>query len=95
MFPVRIKIGKVPFTVLQPIRCAPNVAGMIYYQHRVIEVAHYVNKRKRTKLQRTETFWHEITHGILADMGHPLATNEAFVTAFAKRLATTINSARF
>ena len=41
------------------------------------------------------TFWHEMTHAILDDMGHDLTHNERFVTAFANRLSDAIDSAKF
>jgi len=40
------------------------------------------------------TFWHEVTHCILYDMGHDLCDNERFVIAFANRLSSAINSAK-
>lgn len=43
-----------------------------------------------------DTFWHELTHAILADMGmHNLNNNEQFVTGFANRLTKAIQTARF
>lgn len=42
----------------------------------------------RTLPQQTQTFWHELLHAALHDMGHPLYDNELFVDALAKRLAT-------
>lgn len=41
------------------------------------------------------TFWHEITHAILHDMGSDLCENERFVTAFANKLSDAIDSAKF
>ena len=46
------------------------------------------------KSDSTETFWHEVTHAILEDMGHPWR-NEAFVKAFSKRLTEVIRTAKF
>ena len=40
------------------------------------------------------SFWHEVTHAILYDMGHDLCANERFVTAFANRLSDAVNSAK-
>jgi Zn-dependent peptidase ImmA (M78 family) len=43
-----------------------------------------------------ETFWHELTHAILHDMGeHQLNNRESFVEEFANRLARAIQTARF
>ena len=44
--------------------------------------------------ERHNTFWHELTHAILYDMGHNLHDNEHFVTAFADRLSNAIDSAK-
>lgn len=45
--------------------------------------------------ERANTFWHELTHAILYDMGDKLTHNEKFVTAFANRLDQAIKTARF
>jgi len=46
--------------------------------------------------QVQETFWHEVTHAILHDMGRDtLNRDEKFVTEFAHRLTKAINTARF
>ena len=43
-----------------------------------------------------ETFWHELTHAILHDMGRDtLNKDERFVTEFSHRLHKAIKSARF
>jgi hypothetical protein len=46
--------------------------------------------------ERANTFWHELTHAILHDMGeNRLNNNEKFVSAFADRLHQAIKTARF
>ena len=43
-----------------------------------------------------ETFWHELTHAILHDMGeHQLNNRESFVEEFSRRLSAAIRTARF
>lgn len=42
-----------------------------------------------------DTFWHELTHAILKDMGSKLESNEKFVCDFSSRLNKAILSARF
>ena len=42
-----------------------------------------------------DTFWHELTHAILKDMGSKLESNEQFVCDFSSRLNKAILSARF
>jgi hypothetical protein len=50
---------------------------------------------KYTADERSNTFWHELTHAILYDMGNELTHNEKFVTAFADRLDQAIKTAKF
>jgi hypothetical protein len=45
--------------------------------------------------ERSNTFWHELTHAILYDMDCKLTYNEKFVSAFADRLDQAIKTARF
>jgi hypothetical protein len=47
------------------------------------------------KEERSETFWHELTHAILHDMKSKLDYDEKFVTAFSQRLDQAINTAKF
>lgn len=48
---------------------------------------------KREEL--TDTFWHEVTHAILKDMGSEQWDDEHFVTEFSNRLTQVINTAKF
>jgi hypothetical protein len=50
---------------------------------------------KYTADERSNTFWHELTHAILHDMDCKLTYNEKFVTAFADRLDQAIKTAKF
>ena len=45
--------------------------------------------------ERSNTFWHELTHAILHDMNCKLTHDEKFVTAFSNRLDQAIKTARF
>lgn len=55
-----------------------------------------VTHKKFAPAQVQETFWHEVTHAILHEMGRDtLNRDEKFVTEFAHRLTKAINSARF
>ena len=45
--------------------------------------------------ERSNTFWHELTHAILYDMGSKLTHDEKFVSDFADRLDQAIKTARF
>ena len=45
--------------------------------------------------ERANTFWHELTHAILYDMGNKLTHDEKFVTEFSDRLDQAIKTAKF
>jgi len=45
--------------------------------------------------EQANTFWHELTHAILYDMGCALTHNEKFVTEFSNRLDQAIKTAKF
>jgi predicted SprT family Zn-dependent metalloprotease len=71
--------------------------GYVYYGTGAIEIAkksNVTNKRYSNE-EVSDTFWHELTHAILYDMGSNLYSNEKFVTRFANRLSKAINTARF
>lgn len=97
--PKTVKVGKTHYPVIQPFcLLPPDCAGSVTYG-RTIRVAHNMRKggriAPRSERQRSETFWHELTHAILHDMGSKLEANEQFVTEFSKRLNDAIYSARF
>ena len=57
--------------------------------------SHHANGYKYPVADKSETFWHEITHAILFDMDHKQKADERFVSAFAERLNQAIRSAKF
>jgi len=96
--PTSLKIGKTRYKIVHT-QFVPfkGAVGYIDYANTDIHVAHYhnISRKKRTPKERAETFWHEVTHGILFDMGHRLFTDEKFVLEFSKRLNDAIHSAKF
>lgn len=92
--PKRIKIGTkwVKIEHLHNVKTedGEEVMGRYNYRRYRMQIAH-----KYPAAEVRNTFWHEVIHGILYDMGHDLATNEKFVTAFANRLSDAIDSAKF
>ena len=74
------------------------VIGRVHYDNRRIQLGRTSNttgKEFRPE-QIADTFWHEVVHTILKDMGeHRLNSNEAFVTKFANRLTEAIQHAKF
>ena len=75
----------------------PLVRGNISYDKRVIKIADRVGVplRRRADSARVRTFWHEVVHGILYDMGSSKFKDEVFVDGIATRITQVISSARF
>lgn len=71
--------------------------GAFDEETRTIEIAQMNPLRgyKYDSSERANTFWHELTHAILYDMGDELTHNEKFVTEFSNRLDQAIKTARF
>ena len=60
------------------------------------EEAHTITLgQKYTASEKSNTFWHELTHAILYDMNSKLNYDEKFVSAFADRLDQAVATARF
>jgi len=96
--PSRLMVGPKWFTVEHPkIMYKYGCMGSVRYDIRVINVASHSSRtgKRFTPAQQENTFWHELTHAILNDMGSPLCTDERFVTLFADRLTKAIRTARF
>jgi hypothetical protein len=96
MIPSHIKVAKVWYRVNLKQATRQNVDGYVQYLPRQIYV--YTHRKDGEAIKpvvQRETFWHETVHAILYEMQHPLYNNEKFVTAFAKNLSKTIDSARF
>jgi hypothetical protein len=97
-YPSTLKIGDHRYQVTVQRRVAGrSIMGSIDYGPKLIEVATHSG---RTGLAYSphevhDTFWHEVTHGILKEMGHHLWSSERFVTRFANLLTRAIESARF
>jgi predicted SprT family Zn-dependent metalloprotease len=71
--------------------------GVTYYGNKCISVATHSNK-SRTQFAPpdfNETFWHELTHAVLFEMGSTLYKDEVFVTRFAEHLSRAIDTAEF
>ena len=71
--------------------------GSVAYDQQQIHIARNsnVSGRKFKDQEMQNTFWHELTHAILHDMGHSLHLNERFVDEFSTRLAQAVKTARF
>lgn len=95
--PQSFKLGNrlynVHFTQAMPGR---GHMGEVDYVKRQVTIARTSNVTGRSfKTEEIDdTFWHEVTHAILKDMGHKLWDNERFVTNFSRRLTEVINTAK-
>ena len=90
MLPSQIKVGKTRYTVVKTKDfVSANIRGSIRYKDKLIKV------RPQTVTREAQTFFHELTHAILHDMGHKLYKDELFVEAFSSRLSAAIKSAKF
>lgn len=70
--------------------------GVTYYGNKCISVATHSNRSRESFAAPdfNETFWHELTHAVLFEMGNPLYKHEVFVTRFAKHLSRAISTAK-
>lgn len=96
--PIRMDIGDHQYGI-QVIKYMARKGGMgvTYYGNKCISIATHSNKSHAPYSAHdfNETFWHELTHAVLFEMGNSLHRNEKFVTDFSRMLSTAINTAEF
>lgn len=97
--PKKVRVGNKWYSVdvVESMQRKGHMGG-INYTSRRIELGRKSNVSQRTFKpgEMCDSFWHELVHAILRDMGEDrLNDNEKFVTAFANRLTKAIDSARF
>jgi len=98
VLPHSLKIGTRRYkVVVQQHVGPPGRMGEADHSKGLITVATHSSRsgRKFRHSEVHDTFWHEVTHGILYQMHHHLWRNERFVTRFANLLTRAIESARF
>lgn len=97
--PRRIRVGKKMYSVeVVKALVERNHMGRVHFPERLIKIGRTSNVtgRRYTSEEMQDSFWHELTHAILYDMGRDtLNYDERFVTGFANRLTKAIKSARF
>jgi len=97
--PKTIRVGSKRYSIeVVETMLRQRIMGSIDYEKQTIKVGRKSNLTGRayTQSMMSETFWHELTHAILNDMGEDsLNKDEKFVTGFAHRLTKAIRSARF
>jgi hypothetical protein len=97
--PRKLRVGRNWYSVdvVDSMR-SKGTMGLINYAARRIEIGRKCTltgvSYKREVLH--DTFWHELVHAILEDMGQDgLNRNEKFVTGFANRLTKAVDTASF
>ena len=97
--PTKIRVGRRWYSVeVVEAMLDKRDMGRVHYHEQRIQLGRTSNITGKPfkPEQITDTFWHEVVHTILRDMGeHRLNSNEAFVTKFANRLTEAINTAKF
>ena len=97
--PKQLTIGKTKIKIDQPTSLMVGnkpCRGCFCRKSNEIDVARKdIQGNYFSREERSETFWHEITHAILHDMKNKLSYDEKFVTAFSQRLDQAIRTARF
>lgn len=97
LIPKSFRLGDRTYVVqILPTMGKHGVMGATYFKSARIEIG---KKSKITgvayrKEDVDNTFWHELTHAILNDMGSSLDRDEVFVTQFADRLAQAVSTAK-
>ena len=74
-----------------------SLMGKLEVEENLVTVArrNARTKRKYAKGEVANSFLHELTHAILFDMDHKLATDECFVTNFADRLQEALETFKY
>jgi hypothetical protein len=97
--PITIRVGKHKYSVeVVEAMLRKRDAARIHYGTRRIEIGRMSNTTGKafSDTQVLDSFWHEVTHAILEEMGrHTLNADERFVTEFANRLTKVIQTAEF
>lgn len=94
--PKKFQLGSVQYTVRLKPKLPRGIWGRAWLDIGHIEIATHPEGKPRPETGHDGlgcTFWHEVTHAILFDMGNPLYKDEAFVNAFSKKLSQVIETA--
>jgi len=92
--PNKFKLGKTDYHV-ETYDSKDTGTGSVQPRLGYVRVSVTHTGTPRTDADIAETFWHELTHAILFDMGDPRWANEEFVNGFSKRLTQAIQTAEF
>jgi hypothetical protein len=95
--PKTIRVGKKRYSIEIVETLLQHRMGAVNFDNAQIKIGRKsMSGHRYTQAMMTDTFWHELVHAILNDMGrNTLNADEQFVTGFANRLTKAIQSARF
>jgi hypothetical protein len=95
--PKTIRVGKKRYSIEIVETLLQHRMGAVNFDNGQIKIGRKsMSGHRYTQAMMTDTFWHELVHAILNDMGrNTLNADERFVTGFANRLTKAIQSARF
>lgn len=91
--PKAVTVGRVRYAVLKKTKKLEKTGAINYAKHTIEIASKDAFGSRLTQEERSEIFWHELTHGILFAMDSGLAYNERFVKRFGKLLSRAVGSA--
>jgi hypothetical protein len=92
--PIKIKVGEKWYKI-EKVEVIEGCKGNVTYDDKTIRIASRSANYAYNADEQINTFWHELTHAILNDMGSKLEADELFVNAFSNRLHNAVKSAKF
>lgn len=92
--PNKIKVGGKWYKI-EKVEVIEGCKGNVTYDDKTIRIASRSANYAYNADEQINTFWHELTHAILNDMGSKLEADELFVNAFSNRLHEAVKSAKF
>lgn len=93
--PKEVSFGEQTFVVEKKERMPRFCLGRIHHNSKLIELGtRDALKNPRTDEEMFDTYWHEVVHGILFEMGNDLWNDEAFVSEFADLLVDSMKRAK-
>ena len=91
--PKKLKVGGVDYSVKQVEHCGTNDDFGLWRSQGIIEIATQAGGYEVSESKKKQTFLHELTHAILAQMGkEDLNDDESFVNTFSSFLAEAIST---
>ena len=89
--PSKIRIGGQDIVIEMPEHLPDNKLGDICVAGGEIRIAKKFSDNEQSETSKTNTFMHEVVHGVLDTMGEfELSENERFVSSFASLLVDVI-----